>query len=431
MIKIDRRVAVAASAGLLVLAVACGGDDEPAAANTPIPTTAPAAPAATTPPVTIPTVAPPNGGADNPTPPATVGAAFNWSVQTVDEGTKPAIALTSDGTPYVAYMLEAIPGFVKAASNTGDGWKIDTIVEDYFYGPLDLAIGPDDVPHIAYHDHQDSGFDPEKGDAVHAFLEGGVWKTEIAADAGHDGWDNRIIVDGQNVVHMTGIDPQEFGGAGVEYYVRSADGAWTVEDIGSGRLTYQFATSVAVDPDGNPHVTFFNQPENDLSLSSRDSSGNWTVSTIDDSGDTGLFAQILIDDSGRFHVSYGSQPTRSSLLVKYATRGPGESAWIISEIDTLENVRIGMDFARNSTSIALDSLGNPVIAYSDLDNVRIAVSDGSAWTTETIAEAAADELGQIVSLKLDADDNAHVAFAETTRRSPLQGIVKYAIGIRN
>ena len=119
--------------------------------------------------------------------------------------------------------------------------------------------------------------------------------------------------------------------------------------MGSGELTYQFATSLAIDPDGLPHVTFYAQPGNDLALSSRDTSGTWTVSNIEESGDTGLFAQILIDDSGRFHVSYGSQPTRSSLLVKYATRGADESEWTITEIDTLRDLRIGMDGARNST----------------------------------------------------------------------------------
>ena len=87
--------------------------------------------------------------------------------------------------------------------------------------------------------------------------------------------------------------------------------------------------------------------------------------------------------------------------------------------------------ARNSTSIALDSAGNPVIAYSDLEELKIAVADGVSWSTETIAVSTGNELGQIVSLKLDADDNAHVAFAETTRRSPLEGIVKYAVGTRN
>ena len=93
MIKINLRVVFAASAGLMAVAAACGGDDNSASRSDPTPVTAgPAAPTSTA-----------------------EGAVFSWQVETVDEGTKPALALTSDGTPYVAYMLEAITGFVKAA----------------------------------------------------------------------------------------------------------------------------------------------------------------------------------------------------------------------------------------------------------------------------------------------------------------------------
>lgn len=60
-------------------------------------------------------------------------------------------------------MLEAQDGFVKNAVRAGSSWDIDTLATGYFYGPLDLAIGPDDVAHVTYHDHQDSGFDPAKG----------------------------------------------------------------------------------------------------------------------------------------------------------------------------------------------------------------------------------------------------------------------------
>ena len=122
MISIDRRVVVGASAGLMALAVACGSDD-----NLTSQSDLTAVPGATNP-TAVPTVGPDDGGAEA-TPSRTAdGAVFNWQVETVDEGAKPAIALASDGTPYVAYMREAISGFVKAASRTGDQWNIDTIV---------------------------------------------------------------------------------------------------------------------------------------------------------------------------------------------------------------------------------------------------------------------------------------------------------------
>ena len=91
-------------------------------------------------------------------------AGLEWTSEDVDEGIKPAIALTADGTVYIAYMSEDAMGFVRAAVRTDEGFEITTVAEGYYYGPLDLAIGPDDAAHIAWHDHQALGFDPEKGD---------------------------------------------------------------------------------------------------------------------------------------------------------------------------------------------------------------------------------------------------------------------------
>ena len=68
-------------------------------------------------------------------------------------------------------MLESMPGFVKNTVRNGDSWDITTVSEGYYYGPLDLVIDQDGVPHVTYHDHQDpSMLDPKKGDLTHAVL---------------------------------------------------------------------------------------------------------------------------------------------------------------------------------------------------------------------------------------------------------------------
>jgi hypothetical protein len=51
-------------------------------------------------------------------------------------------------------MLKAMPGFVRSAVRSGDSWEVTTMAEGYFYGPLDIAIGPDGTAHMTYHDHQ-------------------------------------------------------------------------------------------------------------------------------------------------------------------------------------------------------------------------------------------------------------------------------------
>ena len=313
---VNKRYVVGALFGLVaVAAVACGGgseDDDAPAPGAPIaPTVAPQVPQPTQPAVAPTPTASAGAASVAPAPTAAPAATqlptsdeglFTWAIEDVDQGTKPALALAGDGTPYVAYMLEAQDGFVKNAVRAGSSWDIETLARGYFYGPLDLAIGPDDVAHIAYHDHQDSRFDPVKGDAVYAVFKDGKWTVDAVFDEGHDGWDNRITVDAQGRPHMSGVDPEEFGGQGVEYYFQDDSGAWTVETIGSGPLTYKYATSVAVDPQGGPHITYYDQKNNDLAFASRSGSG-WDIAAIDTEGDTGLFSSLVIGQDGTYHVS--------------------------------------------------------------------------------------------------------------------------------
>ena len=190
--------------------------------------------------------------------------------------------------------------------------------------------------HVTYHDHQDTSFRQSLGDAAYAVFEEDVWKVSAASDVGHDGWDNRITVDSNDTPHMSAIDPVEFGGSGVEYYGLDASGTWQVEAVGSGPLSYKFATSVAIDPQGNPHITYHDQANGDLKLASRTSSG-WEITTIDAAGETGLFPEMVIGQDGRFHVSYFSREGGSSGAVKYATRESGGATWEITEVGDLSD----------------------------------------------------------------------------------------------
>ena len=155
---------------------------------------------------------------------------------------------------------------------------------------------------------------------------------------------------------MSAIYPKEFGGSGVEYYSINASGQWMVEKVGTVPLTYQFATSIAIDPQGAPHITFYTQDTNDLALASGTGAG-WTINIVDDDGDTGRFASLVIDEEGRFHISYTQRGDGASAVVKYATRGPADTGWDISDVGTLDSLTYGFVGARNITSLALDSQG--------------------------------------------------------------------------
>ena len=403
-----------------LVAIACGGGTTSTPLPDPTPTSA-SADSSPTPPLAASTPGPTPNEASGELP-ALVSLGFSWEILDVDDGVKPAIALTSEDVPFVAYMLEARPGFVKNAVWNGADWDIATLSTGYFYGPLDIAIGPDDAAHISYHDHDEE-------DAAYARWDGTEWQVTVIPAQGHDGWDNRIAVDSQGNPHISAIFPKEFSGTGVEYYGLDASGQWTVENVGGAPITYQFATSIAIDPQGIPHIAFYKQDTKDLALASRTEAG-WEINTVDDDGDTGTFAALIIDEVGRFHISYIQRGDGGSATVKYANRGPEDAGWDISDVDTLDSLVYGFAGARNVTSLALDSQGNPWIAYSDEKELKLARWDGSAWESVVVIVAGMQPFGQLVSLKLDSQDQPHIVYFDVVDKAPLTGRVKYARGIR-
>lgn len=350
---------------------------------------------------------------------------FLWNLQEIGQGTKPALALTSYGQPVVVYMLEREQGWVKSATFNDGRWQETTIAEGYFYGPPDVVIHGNGSAHATFHDHQAQSFDPNKGDAAYAVLKGSTWEVQAATNAGHDGWDNRITVDRSGRVHMSAIDPREFNGVGVEYYTLNKDGSWQVESVGSGPLTYKYGTAIAVDALGTPYITYYGQSEQSLRLATRGEDG-WSLATIDDTGDTGLFSSLVNNSDTGLHVSYLERTSDTSGAVKYAHRASSDEAWTTEDIGTLEHLFFGFTGARNITDIVIDIQGRPWVAYSDEQTLHLAVKYDGAWQTQTVVEADANPLGQIVSLAVDSDGMPHLVYSVITNKTELDGTVWYA-----
>jgi hypothetical protein len=361
---------------------------------------------------------------------ALIGAAWGqgWQLQPIERGTKPALAVTEGGQPSIVYMLERAEGWVRIATLTEDGWRIETAASGYFYGPPDIAMGLDGVLHATYHDHQDLSVSVRTGDAAYVTEVEGRLVSRAARDSGHDGWDARIVVDAAGGVHLSGIDPVEFGGVGVEYYALRDNGSWEVEAVGSGPQTYKYATSVAVLPDGTPLVSYYDGVDDDLILASRGADG-WQLEAIDSEGDTGLFSHMAVDADGGIHLSYFERRDRSAGVVRYAYRPESGARWQHETVDQLTNLFFGFTGARNITSIEIDSGGSPWIAFSDEAVLKVARRVEGVWQIETVLESdpATEPLGQIVSLRLDGEDRPHLAYSVITdKASELDGAIWYA-----
>ncbi len=352
---------------------------------------------------------------------ATISAA--WDTTVVGSGIKPALALDGEGAPAIAYLFEDVgAGFVKYAS-VSDDWAPKTIIEGYFYGPLDLAFDPDGRPNIVYHDHQASSFQQDLGDLTYAVRTLLGWQVAVAVDDGHDGWDSTIAIGDDGVVRAAGVDPSQFGSTdGIEYY-ELRDGAWTVTAIGSGPTEYEFNVSLAVDSEAQPALSYYNDRDGDLVFASFDGSA-WNLETVASEGDVGKFSSLQFDAEGRPHITFYEELSGSTGRVLYAVRDAG--TWTVEEIGTLDDVRLGMTGARRNTSLALDADGVAHVAFSDQSGVSYATRTDGGWEVSDVATAGDRPFGQLVSLKVDAAGVPHLAFTELTQNGPLNGLIVYA-----
>ncbi|MEI8043760.1 MAG: hypothetical protein WCL11_20285, partial [Verrucomicrobiota bacterium] len=92
-------------------------------------------------------------------------------------------------------------------------------------------------------------------------------------------------------------------------------------------------------------------------------------------------------------------------LVKLAHKTGGQ--WILETVDgdpALPNQAL---FAGGPISLKLDHLGRPNVAYYSSEGLRWAAFNGTAWTYNKV-DASTQPIG--ISLVLDADDHAHIAF---------------------
>ncbi len=341
-----------------------------------------------------------------------------WQILTVDEGVKPSIAVDADGLPHVAYMLEAIPGYLRHAilPAGSEDFVITEIDNAYYYGPLDIEIGSDGRPAVALHNHDD------EDQNVYWLNESGIWVKHRVRDDGHDGWDNSVVFSADGLLHTSSVDPSQFGEtSSIEYAWYDGNG-WRVEKIGSGPILYQFSTSIALQSNGNPAISYFDDIGNQLKYALR-SGGNWQIMTVPSSG--GMFSSLVFDQSDNPHISFYTVANGNSGLVRYAYLN--DNLWVVEDIDELSNVPITFTGARNVTSLAVDHRGSLHVVFNDRDELKYAIRAENNWNIETILDRtnSTETLGAQASLALDHESNPHITYFEVTNLNPLRGVIKY------
>lgn len=277
-----------------------------------------------------------------------------WTTQTVwgsDGGAYASMALDSQDRPHISfYSWISGDNYLRYARWTGSAWDIDLIdgFADMSGYNTSIAIDRSDRPHISYHRYNSGDY------MAYAYYTGDQWKI------------------GQ------------------------------VAHIASG-TTYAF-TSLALDPYDTPRIVYFDTWPDRIVYTGWGGAGPWFPITLATSAQAGYGSSIRLDADGRPHISYVN--TEEELKYAHWTGSAWESQ-VVGSVDF--TLPIDMYYGRKRTSLALDSLGQPHIAYVD-HGLKYTHWNGTAWQLETVEAFEEDDDHLGAWLALDAGDRPRISY---------------------
>lgn len=230
-----------------------------------------------------------------------------------------------------------------------------------------------------------------------------VWTTETVDSVGNVGEHTSITLDTNGNPHISYFDPVN----GRLKYSKWTGSSWVVQTVDTSSLSGYY-TSIALDGTGNPHISYYRNTGQDLKYAKWTGS-SWLIQNVDTTGNVGAYTSLALDGGGNPHISYYDSTNQDLKYAKWTG-----SSWTIQTVDSVGNVG-------SFTSLALDSAGNPHISYRSVTNgdLKYAKWNGSSWVIQ-IADSVGD-VGENTSLALDGAGNPHISYRNLTNND-----LKYA-----
>lgn len=286
----------------------------------------------------------------------------NWHIENVTFfSTYTSIALDSNDRPHISFYH----GRLWYVRWDGSSWDFQNVDSDWDAGYCpSIALDSHDRPHISYSYCRVAGWAGGEGAGAlrYARWTGENWIVETVGSS-ENAWDTSIALDDNGYPHISYRVLSDYGGDIIPppgtvalRYARWTGENWIIETIDN---CDGWSSSIALDKESYPHVSYYDARQNALKYASWDGE-NWLIETVDNSIGVGVTSwdtiSMVIDEFDRPHISYSKWLSYSERYLKYAWRDDG-SNWSVQTIDNLNGLGL-------YTSLALDSNGHPHISYS-------------------------------------------------------------------
>ncbi len=333
-----------------------------------------------------------------------------WTTDKVERGLTTSIAVDRGHNLHLVYLTPNAKVYYAIRPSGASRWL-----------PIKLVESTHSIVHIYPRVAADESGKPYvcvgTGKLLYVSLQASGWVTqEIDPGSGTLSYHCSIALGPDGTPHLSWY--HEFLPNGKQYsHFRHAgleDGVWVVRSVDGG-ISGKW-NSMVIDSKGFPHASYSQWIHGgDLDYAVWNGS-NWDITDVDSSHNSSTYRgfnnSLALAADGSAHISYLDFRT-----LKYAYQDHGK--WVIEKVDTVAS---GYDPYVGGTAMLLDSHGDPHIVYSDFGSIKHAYRQGKEWKIDPVVSGALQQY-ENVDAAIGTDDTLYISYAD-----PDDGYVKVAIG---